>query len=294
MILSRTAYRQLSRLRAATNRTPVLRSGCAQGALARLRRLLFASLDDGFRLRMDGVSLWFPTSFKPHYVKRDYEPLTRAWLERELKPGMTAVDVGAHVGFLAVTMGRLVGPSGCVLAFEPAQENLRYLRDNVVRNGLDHVKVLPFAVGSTATRRRFNITGSSDSHGFYPHPLTKTLCTVEMEQVALDDEPVGSVDLVKIDVEGAEIEVLDGMRNTLAANPGIRILVEWNPACMRSAGYEADALPRRLEELGFTMVVLDDKAGEVRNLDAVRRELAAGPVAPSWYVNLAGRREHAR
>lgn len=258
-------------------------------------RLLSADPSDGsFLVTVDRVTLRLPDAFMPHYVDRDYEPITRAWLAGELKAGMTAIDVGAHIGFFTLLMSRLVGREGHIYGFEPAEENLHYLDENVALNHAPNVTIIGAAVGARKERRTFNLTGSSDSHGFYSHPLTRTMRTVEIEQVALDDEAPARVDLVKIDVEGAELEVLDGMRNTLAANPGIRILVEWNPACMRSAGYEPDALPRRLEELGFTMVVLDDRAGEVRNLDAVRRELAADPVPPSWYVNLAGRREDRR
>ena len=73
-----------------------------------------------------------------------------------------------------------------------------------------------------------------------------------MQIAPLDDLIAGTPDLVKIDVEGAELDVLGGMTRLLAA-PGIQLIVEWHPLLQVAAGYPADALPRFLLNAGFAV-----------------------------------------
>lgn len=74
--------------------------------------------------------------------------------------------------------------------------------------------------------REFNSTKSSDIHGFYRHPLEPTARTEKVRRCPLDELVNGRVDLVKIDVEGAEIEVLAGMSRILSENRRVRLVVE--------------------------------------------------------------------
>ena len=91
--------------------------------------------------------------------------------------------------------------------------------------------------------------------------------------VPLDDVVNGSADVVKIDVEGAELDVLAGM-NRLLRNPGIQLIVEWHPRLQEAAGYIAGALPRFLLDRGFTIRaashtrIIRVGAGEVDDLSA--------------------------
>lgn len=69
----------------------------------------------------------------------------------------------------------------------------------------------------------------------------------------------GRVDFIKCDVQGDEVAVLNGARKTIDANPGLRLIIEWAPAWMNNAGYDAQALPQFLRELGFgEITVVDD------------------------------------
>lgn len=290
MTLSKAAYKRLSHLKSAIRQTPIGRAPWARKASKLLRGRFGSCSDDGIRLRLGNIVLWFPSAFEPHYVQRDYEPITRAWIEEELKPGMRVIDVGAHIGFFTLTMASLVGADGRVFAFEPAEENLQYLRENIARNTMKHVEVFPYAVGPTSEMRNFHITGSSDSHGFYAHPLTQTVRTVDIPQVALDDVISDRIDLIKIDVEGAELQALSGMSALLERSENLRVIIEWNPACMAQAGYGPLSLPHELHSLGFDLVVLDDLEGEVRPLESTMQAVGEGRIEPCWYVNLAGRR----
>lgn len=239
-----------------------------------------------------GLRLSLPTRFAHHYAIEDYEPLTRRVFADALAPGMTVADVGAHVGYYTILAARRVGPAGTVHAVEPCAETLAFLERNLALNEVTNVVVHPYAAGAARRNRVLHVTGSSDSHGFYPHPLTETLRTVEVAETPLSEVLDGRVDVVKIDVEGAEIEVLDGMREALLEAPPRSLLVEWNPACMTSAGRDPLELPAHLERLGFaTVVALDDRELRVRTLAETRRIVSGGPLPPSWHVNLWARRD---
>lgn len=234
---------------------------------------------------MGGARLTAPRKYADWYA-RGFEPRTVAWLRGSVSGGASVVDVGAHVGFLTLLLSQLVGTHGHVYAVEPAPDNLRWLRRNIRRNAATNVHILPHAAGRERRTRALRVTGSSDSHGFYDHPLTRTQGSVPVAQVPLDDL-IPAADLIKIDVEGAELEVLDGMGRLLAQRP--RLLLEWMPECQRAAGHAAEDLVERLRSLGYDLQVLDDLHGRTVTTDRILRELRAGELSPSWYANLACR-----
>jgi FkbM family methyltransferase len=144
-------------------------------------------------------------------------------LARTLRPGDTFVDVGAHVGFHSVLAGQLVGPAGTVFAVEPAPWALELLRANVWRHGLD-VKVLPFAASDAAGTVRLAL---EEAHRSGAH-LTESQEAVEVQAAPLDELlPDVAVDVLKVDVEGAEPLVLRGARALIERSPRLLVVVEF-------------------------------------------------------------------
>jgi len=265
---------------------PIIR-GCA----AYVKRRWFGEFFDDSVKRISaslgGHRFLLPKQFVSHYIFHEYEPLTRRVFLESLGPGMVVIDVGAHIGFYTVIAAKAVGESGIIHAVEPCSQTLEFLKANVTLNQLMNVHVHPFAAGRESGPRLFNITGSSDSHGFYSHPNTKTVRTIEVEQVRLDNLIQGRVDAIKIDVEGAEIEVLDGMKDILFANRDISLLAEWFPAGMRSAGYDPLQLPECLRSLGYRQIrVIDELGGKLRPLEDVISLIQSGSLPEFWYANL--------
>lgn len=265
----------------------------AQRLIPSLRRRYFGEVYDqsteAVLVRLNGINLEVPRQFIHHYVFRDYEQLTRRIFLDLLRPGMTVVDVGAHIGYYSVLAAKKVGKSGRVHAFEPCPESAGFTRRNIRLNELDNVKVHQLAVGDRRCSRMFNITGSSDSHGFYKHPNTPTLATLEVSQVPLDDVVDRTPGVVKIDVEGAETEVLQGMNRMLASSSELTVIAEWFPAGLKSAGYDPFDLPRKLEALGFSSIrVLDDHADSITSVEEISRRLSSLPT--HWYSNLLAQR----
>jgi FkbM family methyltransferase len=162
-----------------------------------------------------------------------YEPHVTRYVCSKTVDGMVVLDVGAHIGYYTLLFAKRVGASGRVIAFEPDPDALRWLRANVALNGHTPVTVCPFALGQTQSRMLWQ-SSTSRLADLGAAPLTANDCEVETrsfdqwaEQLDLD-----GLDMVKIDVEGAELEVLLGMRRSLHSfHP--TVIVELHPSAMR-------------------------------------------------------------
>jgi FkbM family methyltransferase len=175
-------------------------------------------------------------------------------IDGSARPGATVVDVGANIGYNTVYAARRVTPAGRVVAIEPAEDNLAVLHRNIALNDLRNVTVKPAAAGRSRETRDFFLRGAvSAVNSLFPESCYAAVTGVARVEVApLDDLVDGAAHLVKIDVEGAELDVLAGMPRLLRT-PGIRLIVEWHPILQEAAGYAADELPRTLLALGFTV-----------------------------------------
>ncbi|MEQ1912642.1 MAG: FkbM family methyltransferase [Vicinamibacterales bacterium] len=204
------------------------------------------SMDDA-RVRVPGnLAIRLSTVFGNRRIHRLMDPF--------LTPGAVVVDVGANIGINTVYVAQRVGPRGRVWAVEPAADNLAVLRENVERNGLRNVTIAPVAAGRTSETRQFFLRGDiSAVNSFYEESVyAEVTDVVTVQSEPLDMLVEGNVDLVKIDVEGAELDVLGGMTRLLRS-PRIRLVVEWHPLLQEKAGYAANALPLALVDMGFEL-----------------------------------------
>lgn len=174
--------------------------------------------------------------------------------DRHVRSGATVIDVGANIGYNAIYAARLAGPQGRVIALEPTPDTLTVLRHNVLASGFTNIAVEPVAAGSLAGARDFFVRGEiSAVNSLYPDSRYAHVTSVLRVPVAtLDDLAGGAADVVKIVVEGAELDVLERMPRILRA-PGVTLIVEWDPLLQQMAGYGAEALPRWLLERGWRL-----------------------------------------
>ncbi|HKV06871.1 MAG TPA: FkbM family methyltransferase [Thermoanaerobaculia bacterium] len=184
------------------------------------------------------------------------------WCRRLVRPGMTVVDVGAHIGYYTRLLASLVGPSGAVYAFEAHPENFALARRNLGERSGGHVHLFNLAAGDEPGRVRLHLSPGSSNHSLVSG-YTEDRGTIEVECVTLDSFlagcGVGAVDFVKIDVEGAEPRVLAGMSRLLAASPRAALLIELNPRALACGGSSAEDLLERIGSLGFEpWIVLPD------------------------------------
>jgi FkbM family methyltransferase len=187
-----------------------------------------------------------------------------------LSPGETVVDAGANIGYNSLYAAYCVGRHGRVYAIEPAQDNLTILYTNLFANHLNNIIVLPYAAGSKTEIKEFYLRGevSAVNSLFQDNFYAGVTETVKVLAVPLDDLIPGRADLVKIDVEGGELEVLEGMRRMLKSPP-LRLIVEWHPVLQQAAGHAADALPRYLAGHGFTLTAVSHTSCDRLDVESI-------------------------
>jgi FkbM family methyltransferase len=175
-------------------------------------------------------------------------------LDRFVRPGATVVDVGANIGYNAIHAARLAGSRGRVFAVEPTPDNLEVLRRNIESARLANVFVAPVAAGRVADMRYLFVRGARSAvNSLFAESCYASVTEVlQVPVVPLDALVDGAADVVKIDVEGAELDVLEGMPRLLNGQPEA-LIVEWHPKLQTLAGYGADELPRWLLDRGWRL-----------------------------------------
>ena len=201
------------------------------------------------------------------------EPGTRSVLRRLLKPGATFLDVGAHIGLLTVAGARAVGPLGKVFSFEASPDTFSLLERTVAINNLTSVvRLRSVAVGAVAEQRTFhvrNILGHSSLYDFRETDEGWTTRDMTVDVQPLDTLVKGErVDVVKIDVEGAELDVLAGMTETLRRNPEIALLTEFGPSHLERTGHSPEQWFAAFQAHGLIALAIDEESGACREVTA--------------------------
>jgi len=187
-----------------------------------------------------------------------WEPEVTQFISSKVRQGMTVFDIGADIGYYSLLLAKLVGPTGLVFSFEPIPKAKWYLDKNIEMNGLDNVRSFDFAL--------FDEPGVACLEA----PLTLSKINLSKKKLSGKDIQVemkvfdewkakgelNRVDLVKLDVEGAELNVLRGMKATLQ-NQKPAILVEVHSQELKSFGFSPSDLIEFLSEFGYQIDPVD-------------------------------------
>jgi FkbM family methyltransferase len=212
----------------------------------------------------------------PHLRKhRIWEPSVTSCMLSMIRAGQNVVDVGAHIGYFTIIMSLLVGQGGRVFAFEPEPGNLRLLRKNLNLNAIDNVTVESKAVSDRAERAGLHLSGdNTGDHRLYGSPGRK-VCVVET--LALDDyfqSLARPVHFVKIDAQGLEPRILDGMGSLIARNrQRLIILMEFAPGLLKCAGHDVADFLHSLEALETAVFWLDKNCAGAQMTRATTSDL---------------------
>lgn len=213
---------------------------------------------------------WFRRMFLFAYFlyKRWYEDPFHALVQRhpELFPCGDILDVGANIGYTASVFAGAVQPPAKVYAFEPDQVSCATLREIIHRKNLAaSVEILPMAVGSRDGTLEF---WHNDEHSADHRVVTQEFNTGGLDRAKITTVPVTSVDnfvatrglrnisFVKIDVQGYELAVCEGMRQTLEKFPQLCVAFEYAPDGMRELGFEPAALLHFFRKAGYQLYFL--------------------------------------
>ena len=215
-----------------------------------------------------------PFWFRLELLTQGHEMATRRQLARLIRPGMVILDVGAHVGYYTRLFAAGTGDSGRVIAFEPHPRTHRTLQDNLRR--LSNVTALQVAAAEEAgCAELYDYLMMSASGSLHYDENIAALQQAQMNESdvaprrqggfemqtyrvataaideCLQEMGIGQVDLVKMDIEGAEIAALRGMKQTIANSPGLCLVMEYNPQALQAFGYAPTEALDEVLRLGF-------------------------------------------
>lgn len=198
----------------------------------------------------------------PAYGTGENELPVQMALAGLIRPGMVFYDVGANAGFFSVLAGRMVGSRGMVVAFEPVPGNAALVRRNAHLNRMTWITVLQSAVAATSGSEELVLAayaggGALESAGLPPDAVGR----ITVATIALDDLVAGGSvpppSVVKVDVEGAEQDVLLGMRAVLAEHRPSLVL-EFDGPTVEDVERKLVACKEILQEFGYAVEPLPD------------------------------------
>jgi FkbM family methyltransferase len=219
---------------------------------------------------------------------------TRKLIQRLLRPGETFIDIGANVGMHTLAAAIAMQARGRIIAFEPHPTTCELLRKSLLLNGFARMAethqaavsnregVLPLFLGPT-----------SGHHSLYPlgGDVGSTGAMVDVPLVRIDDiiSADTRVDLVKIDVEGAELDAIEGACATIERNADVALIVEFGPSHLHRAGHTTGEWLQAFERLGLhfraiepmTGALLDWTPGQIESVESINL-LFARPTSKAW------------
>jgi len=168
-----------------------------------------------------------------HVRAGSYEPGIAAVLDRYTKPGMSVVDIGANIGCFTMLLASLVEASGLVVAVEPNPENIKLMEASRRVNGFDQVLVIQAAAGRQTGLLALNVSHSNGMTGELPDDVDAIFATRPVPCFALDAilPKDRHFNLVKIDTEGAELNALIGLSETIDRDRPV-IVSEFSPGTL--------------------------------------------------------------
>jgi FkbM family methyltransferase len=229
---------------------------------ARLKRWYVAALT--LQSRGRGLAASLPggeiVRVLPEHAHLGWNPDEYHAFRQAVHAGMTALDVGANVGAYSLLLGQWVGPNGSVHAFEPAPATFDGLVKHVGLNALDHV-VYPVqaALGAVSSTASLLVSGTHGESRLAA-PAERGAATIDVSVTTIDEYcrahrlmPA----FIKIDVEGAELDVLRGARETIRrAGPSLALFVELHPSIWPRIGVGRKDIEAELSAQGLSVETL--------------------------------------
>jgi FkbM family methyltransferase len=221
-----------------------------------------------------GQLIWLSKSCWSSVHSR-YEPYMADAIKAHLPRGGTFWDVGANIGLISLFASKIAGPDGHVLSFEPSPDVLALLRRNT--EGKKNIKVLPYGIGNADTLKSFAAQGTPTAASFVEdvtainrrfqpdQPIEQVTVTMRKLDTLLDAALSPAPSLVKIDIEGFELEALRGADRLLSSiRP--KLLMEIHPGQLTLSGGSEDELFQRLREHQYHWAIIDQNPNSLYSI----------------------------
>ena len=201
-----------------------------------------------------------------------YEPNQTEIVKKYVHEGDIVIDIGAHVGYYTLLMAQLVGENGKVYSFEPDPVNFQLLKKSVEINGFENVVLIQKAVSNITDKVKLFL-GDDDSaiNRIYDAKLGDAKESIDVESVTIDEyfkEDDELVNFIKIDSEGSEVKIINGMKQFLSRNQELVMMTEFFPFLIKKSGDEPNQYLKSLEEFGFSLYNILDKNEKTNKINS--------------------------
>jgi FkbM family methyltransferase len=192
-----------------------------------------------------------------HLLAGSFEELEYAFVQRFIKEGMVVLDVGANEGYYTVLASKRVGPRGRVIAFEPSPRERRRLRMNLWMNQCANVRVEGLALGSEEGPVNLHVVEGAETgcNSLRPPDIQGRTRPVQVAVTTLDEflrrNAIPRIDFIKMDIEGAELNALQGAAGLLRTLPRPVLLIEVFEIRSRPWGYCSRDIVKILADAGY-------------------------------------------
>lgn len=215
-----------------------------------LKKLAYSVLElltfgKGVSRTINGIKIKFPAKWSRYY-EPDYEADNYSFLKNYVKPGMHIIDIGAHLGLFSACSSQLTGSTGKIICFEPTPGTYEVLKKTLALNKCDNVTPLQQAVGAATGETVFFVSSTAACNS---NSLVENVSEGNAEKynvtITTIDDIVNTFQLhphlIKIDAEGAELDVLKGGIKTLTEKKPTLIL-GLHPKFIKQKGDSLEAI----------------------------------------------------
>jgi len=240
------------------------------------------------RITTDAGMMWYPEGCEvltPALAAAgSWEPGLLARLQRYVRPGMTALVAGAHVGYFVRHLSNLAGAGGQVVAVEPAPDNFRLLWANVADAA--NVRIIHAAGWASTGTLELSLSPSNTGDHRAVGGGDESRVRVRVPALALDDvfADAERLDVAILDAQASEPQLLEGLHETLRRFLP-RLFVELWPAGLREAGHDPARMIQMLTDLGYRLKLLEGGTPDL---------IAAAEACPGGYATIEARGRNRR
>ena len=201
-----------------------------------------------------------------------YEPNQTEIVKKYVRKGDIVIDIGAHVGYYTLLMAQLVGKNGKVYSFEPDPVNFQLLKKSVEINGFENVVLIQKAVSNITDKVKLFL-GDDDSaiNRIYDAKLGDAKESIDVDSVTIDEyfkENDELINFIKLDSEGSEVKIINGMKQFLSRNKKLVMMTEFFPFLIKKSGDEPNQYLKSLEKSGFSIYNILDKNEKTNKINS--------------------------
>jgi FkbM family methyltransferase len=212
------------------------------------------------------------------WLESEYEPVETAFWIRNIRPNDVCVDVGANIGYFTLLFSSLTAPAGRVFSFEPVQSNVRLMKASIELNQIKNVQVESIALADRDGATEFSVStdgaySSLVNTGRKAEAAKVQICMERFETYARKND-IDKIDILKVDVEGAEGLVIAGMGRFLERSSASPRIIQLELTDDNCAAYNmtAQSIADTVVNHGYKMFVVDTLSASLKRIVDLKSE----------------------